>query len=282
MSKVLVTGSAGFLGKNLVEFLKKKSFEVSEFDKKEGQDLLREKDLKKALKNVDFICHLAAVGDIYLAAENPVDAAISGVAGTVNLVKLSQKYQIKKIVYASTWEVYGEPEYLPIDEKHPTNPDHPYSIAKLAGELMIRSKLYSVPWVILRLGTAYGPHMRQNAVIPVFINLAKSGKPIKIFGTGSQTRAFVHATDITNAFYLALTKKVTNQIFNITGSELISILDLAKLVTKYFLTKIEFAKARIADVPPAKVTSQKATKILAWKPVIKFKEGFEKLIQEYK
>lgn len=282
MSKVLVTGSAGFLGKNLVEFLKKKSFEVSEFDKKEGQDLLREKDLKKALKNVDFICHLAAVGDIYLAAENPVEAAISGVAGTVNLVKLTQKYQIKKIVYASTWEVYGKPVHQPIDENHPTNPDHPYSISKLAGELMIRSKLFNIPWVILRLGTAYGPHMRQNAVIPVFINLAKSGKPIKIFGTGSQTRAFVHAKDIANAFYLALTKKVENEIFNITSSESTSILDLAKLVTKYFPTKIESAPARAADVSPAKVTSEKAAKILGWKQIVKFKDGFEKLIKDYK
>ncbi len=282
MSKVLVTGSAGFLGKNLVNFLKEKGFEIREFDKKTGQDLLSAKDLEKALVKVDFICHLAAVGDVYYAAENPAEAAISGVAGTVNLVKLSQKYQIKKIVYASTWEVYGQPSYQPIDENHPTNPDHPYSIAKLAGELMIRSKLFSVPWVILRLGTAYGLHMRQNAVIPVFINLAKNGKPIKIFGTGAQTRAFIHAEDIANAFYLALTAKVENQIFNITSNELISILDLARLVTKHFPTKIESAPARAADVSPAKVTPQKAERILGWKPEIKFKDGFEKLIKDYK
>lgn len=281
MKKVLVTGSEGFLGKNLVEFLAKKGFEITGFDKKIGKDLLNDSDLYAALKGVEYVAHLAAVGDVYQASENPVEAAIAGVAGTANLVKIAQKYDIKKIIYASTWEVYGEPKYQPIDENHPANPDHPYSIAKFAGELMLKSKLFTVPWIVLRLGTAYGPHMRQNAVIPVFINLAKQKKPIKIFGTGSQTRAFIHAADIANAFYLVLTKPVRNEIFNITTDELISILDLAKLVTKYFPTRIEFGQARAADVLPAKVTSTKAAKILGWKPTIKFKAGFKKLISKY-
>lgn len=279
--KVLVTGSSGFIGKNLTEFLTKKGFEIIQFDKKTGQNLLNEKALEKSLKKADFVCHLAAVGDVYQAAKNPVEAAVSGLAGTANLVKIAQNFKVKKIIYASTWEVYGKPIYQPMDEEHPTNPDHPYSISKLAGELMLKSKLFNIPWVILRLGTAYGQHMRQNAVIPTFINLAKEARPIKIFGTGTQTRAFAHARDLANAFYLALEKNIKNEIFNVAGNELISILDLAKLITRHFPTKIEFAKARTADIPPAKVSCQKAKKILSWQPKIPFKKGLEEFLTSY-
>jgi len=277
--RVLVTGTVGFLGKNVAEFLERNGLDVLPFDQKTGQDLLEEKDLEKALSKVDFVCHLAAVGDVYLAAENPKEAAIAGVAGTANLAKTSQKYKIKKIIYASTWEVYGEPKYQPIDEKHPANPDHPYSISKYAGELMLKSKLFNVPWTILRLGTSYGPYMRKNAVIPAFINLAKAGKTIKIQGTGKQTRAFINANDVANAFYLAIKSNVKNEIFNITGTELVSILDLAKLITQYHPTKIEFTEARTADVPSSLLTSEKAKKMLTWEAKIPFKKGLEELLK---
>ena len=145
---------------------------------------------------------------------------------------------------------------------------------------MIRSKLFNVPWVVLRLGTTYGRFMRQNAVIPAFINLAKLQNPIKIQGTGKQTRAFTHTSDIANAFYLAITNKVEKEIFNICGNELTSILDLAKEITKYYPTNIEFVEARTADVSPSQISIEKAKKILSWEPKVQFPRGLEKLIKD--
>jgi len=276
--RILVTGSEGFIGFHVARYFTEYGLAVVSFDKKNGQDLLDAKAVSKALKGVDTICHLAAVGDVYLAAEKPELAQIAGPGGTALLCKIASQMGIKKIIYASTWEVYGKIQYQPVDEKHPCFPDHPYSIAKYAGELIVQSKLSTVPWVILRLGTSYGTHMRDNAVIPLFIKKAKAKEPIVIQGNGSQARQFTHAKDIANAFYLALEKDVESEVFNIVSEESITIAKLAKLISNYYPTKIEFTSSRIGDVEPAKVSSKKAKKLLGWEQKISFGEGLKELI----
>ena len=276
--KVLVTGSSGFLGKNISQYLKAGGWQVYPFDRVSGQDLLSDSDLKKSLSKVDYVCHLAAVGDVYLAAENPSLAARLGVEGTAKLVDCANKLgNIKKIVYASTWEVYGHPKYQPIDEKHPCLPDHPYSVSKYGGELMIGTKLNNVPWVILRLGSAYGPHMRNNAVIPLFINKAKSGEVITIAGDGSQSRQFTYSADIARAFELAMKTKVSGEVFNIVSGETQTIRQIAEMVNKLTPVKIEYGPKRPGDVPPAAVSAKKAQKLLGWSAKTKFKDGFSEV-----
>lgn len=274
--RVLVTGSSGFLGKNISEFLKKKGWQVFPFDKLSGQDLMSPVDLKKALSKVDYVCHLAAVGDVYLAANDPVLAAQIGVGGTANLVKVANELgTVKKIVYASTWEVYGHPKYQPLDEKHPCYPDHPYSASKFGGELMIRSKLNNVPWNILRLGSAYGRYMRSNAVIPLFINKAKNGEEITISGNGSQIRQFTYAFDIARAFELAMLSKIQGEVFNVVSPETQTIRQIADTVNLKIAVKIVFGPKRQGDVSPAEVSSVKAKMLLGWSAKTKFKQGFE-------
>lgn len=278
--KVLITGSSGFLGENVLEYLKSRGWEVFTFDKVTGQDLLNEKDLEKALSGIDYVCHLAAVGDVYLAAENPMLAANIGVGGTANLVHVANRLgNIKKIIYASTWEVYGHPQYEPLDEKHPCNPDHPYSVSKYGGELMLKSKLNHVPWIILRLGSAYGPNMRQNAVIPLFINKAKNGEKITLSGDGLQTRQFTYSEDIARAFEAAMQSNVENEIFNAIADETQTIKQIAEMVKEKIDVEIEYGPKREGDVPPARVSAKKIGKVLGWSPQVKFKEGFEKLFE---
>ena len=130
---ILVTGSKGFLGLHLVTYLKRNNQKVLSYDLADGENLLDEKKLSKKMKGADAVVHLAAEGDVYRAALNPVNAAVAGVAGTASVVKAANDAGVKKIVYASTWEVYGEPRYLPLDEKHPCMPDHPYSISSERG-----------------------------------------------------------------------------------------------------------------------------------------------------
>jgi len=276
--RVLITGSSGFLGKNISQFLKDQGYQAKNFDLADGLDLLNENHLKKSLASVDYVCHLAAVGDVYLAAKSPKLAACVGVGGTANLIQVANNLKnIKKIIYASTWEVYGHPNYQPIDEKHSCNPDHPYSISKYAGELMFRSNLNHVPWVILRLGSAYGSNMRTNAVIPLFINKAKAGEVITIAGDGLQTRQFTHARDIARGFQLALESKIAGEVFNIVSKESQTIKEIAEMVKSKIPVRIKYTAKRQGDVVPAMVSSEKARRLLGWMEKVSFKDGFMEL-----
>jgi nucleoside-diphosphate-sugar epimerase len=277
--KVLITGSEGFIGKHLVKYLKKKKITVYPYDLSLGQDLFNKKTLEKAIKKVDYIIHLAAVGDVYQAEKNPQNALKVGIIGTQNLIEIANKYPIKKIIYASTWEVYGKPIYQPIDENHPCNPTHPYSIAKLGGELIIRSAFNKIPWIILRLGSAYGPNMRPYAVIPLFINKALKKETILLHGGGNQKRQFTHVDDINNAFYKLITKPVKNNVFNIVNSKVLTIKQIAQLIIKKLPTKIKIEKQRSGDVPSAVISSKKIKKIVGWSPHIKTNNGILDLIK---
>lgn len=276
--KILVTGSKGFLGNHLIDFFCKNNIKTISFDLGDGQDLLDKEALEKAISLANYIIHLAAVGDVYKAAEDPTEAAISGVAGTANLVFVANKHLVKKIIYISTWEVYGKPEYQPIDENHPCLPDHPYSISKYGGELMIRSKLNKTPWIILRLGSAYGLNMRPNAVIPLFINKALRGEKIVLDGGGYQTRQFTHIEDITLAFHRSITLPIKNEVFNIVTPEVVTIREIADFIKKRIPAEVIVGKKRLGDVQSARISSEKARKVLQWEAKIKFRDGLDAII----
>ena len=207
--RVLITGSAGFLGGHVADAFVQAGHEVTGFDQRETNlpevqsvlgDFLDEDLLTEVLADKDVICHIGAIGDVYLAAEQPALAASVNVAGSATVGRAAAKTGTR-VVYASTWEVYGEPEYEPVDEQHRCEPDHPYNITKLAGERMLiaADRLRDVPVIALRLGTAYGLGMRPNSVFEIFIDKARKGEPITIQGDGSQGRQFTHARDIARA-----------------------------------------------------------------------------------
>jgi len=282
--KVMVTGAAGFIGYHVARHLEDAGHDVLCFDLQEVEDVpsvtgdfRRAEDLEP-LADCDAVCHIGAIGDIYVAAENPVLAYETNLIGTHRVVEAANAYGLQRIVYASTWEVCGEPQYQPLDEQHPTNPDHPYNISKLAGELVVRSDLNEVPSIALRLGTAYGPGMRENAVIPLFMKLGLQGKGITIQGKGVQFRQFTHVSDIAHAFELALENGPERGVFNIVGPEKTTILELAELVQERIPEmEIAFAPAREGDVPPAEVTSEKARRDLGWIAQMPFVQGFNGL-----
>jgi len=286
--RVLVTGGAGFVGSHVVDALAEAGHEPWVFDivrPSTGEfvrgDLTQLADLIAATAGMDAICHLGAVGDVYLALENPPLAASLNVVGTANLMQAALQNKVGKVVYASTWEVYGHPQYQPLDEQHPCNPDHPYNVTKLAGEQLALAydALKGTPVVALRLGTAYGPRMRPNSVFSIFIDRASKGQPITIQGSGSQSRQFTHARDIGRAFVAALEANVRHTVYNIVAEELISIRQLAELVAAQLPTDIVFTEARAGDISPARSTGAKAKQELGWSSQIPFKEGLLELIQ---
>lgn len=290
--KVLVTGAAGFLARHVALAFTREDHEVRLTDIRnvESRDMVVPADftaLSSALqitRDIDVVCHLGGVGDVYQALDDPVGAAHANVVGTVTLLEAALRNGVSKFVYASTWEVYGEPVYQPIDELHPCSPDHPYGITKLAGERLVGAydTLKDLPTVALRLGTAYGTDMRPNSVFSIFIERAMKGEPITLMGSGEQTRQFTNAADIGRAFVLAADGPTRGEVFNVTASESVSIRTLAELVVREYNTEIVNLPARKGDVPPAEVSSEKARRQLGWEAGVPFEQGLLELIASYK
>jgi len=286
--KALVTGSAGFIGTHVSRALLGDGFEVTGFDQRESTepgiktvigDLLDVESLTDAVRGHDVVVHIGAIGDVYLAATNPELAAAVNVTGSTNIA-LAAEAAGARVVYASTWEVYGEPFYEPVDEKHPCEPDHPYNITKLAGERMLLAcdRLRDVPVLALRMGTAYGLGMRPNSVFEIFIDRARRGEPITIQGDGSQGRQFTHANDLARAFVTAAKSDVRGMPLNVVSPEMISIKQLADVVTERFPTEVTYGQPRPGDVAPSYVSAARIQETLGWKAEVSFEEGMAELL----
>ena len=288
--KILVTGAGGFLGGHVARHLVVAGHDVTGFDLAPASDagfgsiegdLLDTEAVADAVRGRDAVCHLGAIGDVYLAGERPELASAVNVTGSANIA-LAAAAAGARVVYASTWEVYGEPEYQPMDEAHPCRPDHPYNITKLAGEqvLLAADRLQDVPVVALRLGTAYGTGLRPNSVFRIFIDRARAGEPITIQGDGAQGRQFTYAGDIAVAFDAACRSDVRGVALNIVAPGLTSIKRLAELVVERYPTELTFGEARPGDVPSALVAANRAGEVLGWSARTPFEEGLAQLFEE--
>ena len=290
--KVLVTGGAGFIGSYVVDELTEAGHAVTVFDLRPAArpgisspvgDLRVFEDVRSALTGMDGVCHIGGIGDVYAAYDNPPLAAAVNVQGTANVLEAACAEGVGRIVYASTWEVYGRAEYQPIDEQHPCRPDHPYNITKYAGDLLCQSyrELRQLDTRVLRLGTAYGAGMRETAVLPAFIRRALNGETIKIHGTGRQFRQFTHVRDIARGFRLALESEAAGHVFNLVGPECTSVAELAELVSSEIPTEVVREESRVGDVPSSVVAAAAAEEQLGWRSEIPLRDGAVELIRSY-
>ena len=285
---VLVTGSAGFLGRHVARHFADQGWEVTGFDQvDQGEaktiigDLTAPGSITDAVAGNDVVIHIGAIGDVYLAGEQPSLAASVNVVGTTNVVEAALEHGAR-VVYASTWEVYGHPRYQPIDEEHPTSPDHPYNITKLGGESMLLAacRLRNLSGMALRLGTAFGTGLRPNSVFRIFIDRARRGEPITVQGDGSQGRQFTHAHDIARAFEIAARSELTAMALNVVAPETITIRELAEQVVSRFPAELKFGPPRSGDVPPARVSADRAQQLLGWRAEMEFHQGLDELIND--
>ncbi|MEX1005559.1 MAG: NAD-dependent epimerase/dehydratase family protein [Acidimicrobiia bacterium] len=286
--RVLVTGAAGFVGRHVIRRLLDDGFDVTAFDLLDAGlvdadsiigDLRDADGIAAAVAGHHVICHLGGIGDVYLAGERPAMAAEVNVVGSANIAAAAAAHDAR-VIYASTWEVYGEPEYEPVDEDHPTRPDHPYNITKLGGEQMLLAadRLRDVPVVSLRLGTAYGTGLRPNSVFRIFIDRARKGQPLTIQGDGTQGRQFTHVSDIARAFSLAAKSDVRGVALNTVASEMVSIKSLAERVVARYPTELTFGDPRPGDVPPSRVSAERIAAVLGWKAEMDFTQGLASLM----
>jgi UDP-glucose 4-epimerase len=286
--RALVTGAAGFVGRHVIRRLLADGFEVTAFDLLDAGlvdarsvigDLRDADGVAGAVASHDVICHLGGIGDVYLAGERPSLAAEVNVVGSANIAGAAAAHGAR-VIYASTWEVYGEPDYEPVDESHPCRPDHPYNVTKLGGEqiLMAADRLRDVPVLSLRLGTAYGTGLRPNSVFRIFIDRARQGQPITIQGDGTQGRQFTHVGDIARAFALAAGSPARGIALNTVAAEIVSIRELAERVVARYPTELAFGDPRPGDVPPSRVSAEKIASVLGWTAETDFESGLASLM----
>jgi len=304
--KALVTGGAGFIGSHLVDRLMENDFEVTVLDnfstgslKNLSQhlgkanfhlidgDIRSERDVKKALEDIDFVFHLAAIVSVELSIKNPILVNEVNVCGTLNLLEESLNSGVKRFVYISSCAVYGNPTRLPIDEEHPTKPTSPYGASKLASENYCRifHEIYGLQTVSLRLFNVYGSRQAMgpySGVITKFIDRLKHGKPPIIYGDGEQTRDFIFVDDVVDACLHAINcKNCVGESINVGSGVETSINELARTISSLFgMQKIKpiYTKPRIGEVRHSCADISKAEKLLGLKPKISLEEGLRKLV----
>jgi len=298
----IVTGGAGFIGSHMVDFLIKKNFKVIIIDNLQGGNIKNIKDnlknkkailIKKSvcdpkininkLKRVDYIFHFAGIGDIVPSIQKPYDYFNTNIMGTVNMLQLARKFNVKKFVYAASSSCYGIAK-TPTDEKTKINPLYPYAMSKYMGEMSVFhwSKVYNIKVNSIRIFNAYGPRVSTKgsygAVFGVFFKQKLEKLPFTLVGSGRQKRDFVYASDVVNAFYLAATKKISGQIFNLGNGNPQSIKKLIKIIKGDYINLPK--RPGEPDITHANIS--KIKKQLGWKPKISFEIGVKTMLKHIK
>lgn len=162
---------------------------------------------------------------------------------------------------------------------------HIYTSTKIAAEFFCHDywKLYQQPFTILRYGIPYGPRMREELVIPIFIRKALAGEPITITGDGSQYRNFVYIEDLARAHLLAMNRKAENQTYNLEGMRKITVKEIAETINKLLGggVEIQYIPARPGDYAGKEVSDEKVKRELGWEPQIDFEEGMRRTLVWY-
>jgi UDP-glucose 4-epimerase len=293
--KALITGGAGFIGShlsdklielghkvividnlsngimhNIEHLLGNKNFEFHELD------IINLEDIKPIFKNVDWVFHLAGIGDIVPSIENPKDYYDCNVTGTFNVLESSRDKGVKKIVYAASSTCYGIPDKYPTAELADIRPQFPYALTKYMGEEMILhwSQTYKIPAISLRLFNVYGPRSRTSgaygAVFGVFLAQKLANKPYTVVGDGEQTRDFTFVSDIAAAFVAAAEANAYGEIINIGSDNTFSVNRLVELLEGGDVVNIP---KRPGEPDCTWADISKARRLLNWEPKVSLEEG---------
>jgi len=293
---VLVTGGAGFIGKHTVYMLLENNFNVIVADRKEKPsditckyyqiDVTTEKFENIFKENkIDYIIHLAALPSVADSIKMPLVDCKDNYQATVNVCSLAKKYGIKKIVFSSTAAVYANPQYLPVDEKHPTSYLSPYAITKNASENFI--KYCGIDYIIFRYANVYGVGQDcfgEAGVVAKFFDLMTQSKPVQIHGNGKQYRDFIYVEDVAKSNVLALQTDVCNEIINVSTNKKTSINDLFEVLKKELNYSVEpiYTESRAGDIEKSILNNGKLISMFDFIPSIDIKTGIQKMVENYK
>ncbi len=307
MTKVLVTGGAGFIGSNLVSRLIENGHSVIVFDNlSSGKlenlhsvrnkpnfhfmqgDILNEAALHKAFRGVDTIMHLAALIDISASITDPSKTNEVNATGTLNMLQAATKANtVNRFIFASSTAVYGDTEILPIKETAPPKPISPYAASKIAGEAYCNAfaRCHGLNTVALRFFNVYGPRNEKSpysGVITKFLRQALNCETLTVYGDGKQTRDFIHINDIVDALVLALeAKDVDGEVFNVctgTPTSINKLVDTLRNVTEKEL-HVKFAPARAGEIKFSYGDPSKAAEKLRFTSKVSLQEGLSLLMK---
>jgi len=305
MKSIIVTGGAGFIGSHVVDrIVDSGEYQVIVVDNLLGSnfnppffrndlvsyeygdvsDYLQMKTLFETY-TPDYVIHLAANGNVPLSDKYPSVDFKSNAIGSFNILNLAKEYKIKKVVYASTAAVYGEPQYTPIDEIHAVGPISNYGVSKLYGEQLgtAYSKTYNLPFTAFRIFNTYGPRQPRYVLFDLIKKLKNNKDSLEVLGTGLQIRDYAYVSDTAEVFFQALNnQKSNNNIYNIAGGNPISIKELVKLICDVYQInpKINYTgESWKGDITNLTASIEKLKQDFNFTPRVSINEGVKKTIE---
>lgn len=302
--KVLVTGGAGFIGSHVVDQFLAAGHEVVIVDNlSTGRERnlnpaarfykidIRDPELIKVLEEErpEVVDHHAAQMDVRKSVVDPMFDADVNIKGTLNLLEACRKTGVRKVVYISSGgAAYGEPVYLPCDEKHPIDPLCPYGVTKHTVEhyLFLYKALYGLDYAVLRYPNVYGPRQDPNGeagVVAIFTGLMLKGKPVTIFGNGEQERDFVLVTDCARANLMVAEPGPTG-IYNLgcgVGTNINQIFAELKRIIAY-PAPANYGPAKTGETFKIYLDAQKAGRELGWEPTYSLADGLARTVEYFR
>lgn len=312
--EILITGGLGFIGSNLARSLVAQganvtlvdslipqyggnTFNIDDIQNKVVVNVCDVRDtytMGRLIQGKDYLFNLAGQTSHLDSMTDPhTDLDINAAAQLSILEVCRKKNPDIKIVFASTRQLYGRPDYLPVDEKHPIRPVDVNGINKLAGEWyhLLYNNVYGIRACALRLTNTYGPGMRvkdaRQTFLGIWIRLLLEGKPIKVFGDGLQLRDFTYVDDCIEALLLAgASDKANGKVYNLGGNEVIGLKDLSKMMVNLghggSFELAPFPSERKAiDIGDYYSDFSLITKELGWIPKIDLKDGLKRTLNYY-
>ncbi|MFQ5341432.1 MAG: NAD-dependent epimerase/dehydratase family protein [Anaerolineae bacterium] len=298
--KVLVTGGAGFIGSHIAETYIAAGHTVSVVDdlsagKREYvpagaafyQIDIRDPELGRVfeVERPEIVNHQAAQVSVPKSVADPVQNTSVNVAGLVNVLEQARRHQVRKIVFASSCAVYGDPEQLPIREEHPILPLSPYGQSKWTGEhyLQLHRRMYGLAFSALRYANVYGPRQDpfgEAGVITIFVERMLADRPVTIYDDGEQTRDFIFVGDVALANLRALDRG-DNGVYNVSTGHAVTINQLCQMLSELagYHHDPQYAPPRPGDIRHSVLEPARAMRDLDWQPATSFEQGLAQTIR---
>ena len=282
--RIVVTGSSGFVGRHLVEELKRHKVDVVTLIDKNGDriDVRDWRKIKDIIDGREIVYHLAAKTYVPFSFKNPRETYDVNVLGTLNILELCRLRDVKKIVFASSY-LYGQPQYLPIDEKHPVHPTNPYARSKVLDENLCKAYYedYGLKCVILRTFNIYGEGQNENFLIPSILKQIANGR-IELQDPEPK-RDFLYMGDAVNAYIKAGEYTGSDfEIFNIGSGVSYSVNEIVTqvlgILKQNVIVNYRYER-REKEIMNVVADIKKAKEKLGWEPKVDINEGLSQLFR---